>query len=336
MNRITRNNYESFLLDLSEGNLSAESMEMVFDFFESNPDLAFQLDELETGPLLKTAYIVNKRKNTLVKDKQEDQLLDLIIAHTEGVATTNESAYLLSLAADSPSITSEVTGISLLKLVPETSEKFTRKTLFIHEVPMRSYAWIYRSLAAAAVVFLVWMLLPREITVNSIIAEQQPINPADASPLDDLEQPIEPSLKNNSTLQSPLVVASSNTRVEEVNLTEQTDVNIWVDLEEQPVRLTTAKISQVSTQKVKSKLQIPEENPMESTPYSDRNPAMLALQESERTMETGTQLGNKFSVIIDEKFTLAKEDQAIYLRVGRFTVSFVRSIFKRNTNEGQK
>lgn len=336
MNRITRNNYESFLLDLSEGNLSAESMEMVFDFFESNPDLAFELDELEAGPRLQTTYIVNKRKNTLVKDKNEDQLLDLIIAHTEGIATQNESTYLLGLAVDSPSITSEMKTFSSLKLVPETSEKFARKALFMHEVPMRSYAWIYRSLAAAAVVFLVWMLLPREITVNSILADQEQINPAEVSPLDGLEQPTESSLKNNAAIQLPLVVASSNTRFEEVNLTEQPDVSIWVDLEEQPVRLHTAKISQVSTQKVKAKLQIPEEKHMESTPYSDRNPGLLALQESERTLETGLQLGNKFSVIIDEKFTLAKEDQAIYLRVGRFTVSFVRSIFKRNTNEEQK
>jgi hypothetical protein len=335
MSRITRNNYESFLLDLSEGSLSAQEMEELFDFFEANPDLAIELDELEAGPRLQTSFVSNKQKQHLVKDKSEEDLLDVLIAEAEGISTKNQKDYLATLMASSPSLKEEARLIVALKLKPSEADQFSKKALFLQDVPLRPYAWIYRSLTAAAVVLLAWLAIPKELPVSQAPLSANRKIGTRATDVSVHKEPINSALPDPATSLNETASFTQDAPNNEERASSNADEFIAVQHEE-PIRIAHTSVPQLSGQKFKPKLILPEENNSASVSNYPANNGLMALSETNQVVETTDQLGNKFAVIIDEKFTLAKEDQAIYLRIGRFTVSFVRSIFKRNTNEEKK
>ena len=83
MSLINKNNYEAFLLDYMEQNLSADMVAELMLFFEQNPELQHELEELDEITL-PSETIVFDGKNDLKKDVLEN----LMIAEIEGLNTS--------------------------------------------------------------------------------------------------------------------------------------------------------------------------------------------------------------------------------------------------------
>tara|TARA_R110001592_G_scaffold176016_1_gene415444 strand:+ start:114 stop:1148 length:1035 start_codon:yes stop_codon:yes gene_type:complete len=86
MSLINKNNYEAFLLDYMEQNLSADMVAELMLFFEQNPELKHELEELD-DMVLPSEAIVFDGKDELKKDVLEN----LMIAEIEGLNTSTES-----------------------------------------------------------------------------------------------------------------------------------------------------------------------------------------------------------------------------------------------------
>jgi hypothetical protein len=331
MKRITTSNYESFLLDLSEGNLSPEEMEMVFDFFELHPELASELDELEAGPRLQTSYVTNKKKAGLLKNPSEESLADLIISDCEGIATPQQQAHLNELTQLSPELRLERRMIGSIRLAADNTVHFSRKQLLIQQAPVRSLAWLYRSMAVAAALILAALLIPRgtELPVN--LAELAVVTSPDKQEGVRGNESLTINPSDQASVEYPL---TDDTGKKETELrTEELLVaqNIEQPLEE-IVRLQPGEIQPISQSNPKSKLQLPEEKSVAKAMSPETFSPTMAFSDG----KSESQLGTKFSVAIDEKFALSKEDQSLYIKVGRFTVSFVKNIFKRNHDNNEE
>ncbi|NJO92441.1 MAG: hypothetical protein HC831_28335 [Chloroflexia bacterium] len=65
--KINRHNYEEYLIDFMDGNLSAHEVEAVMSFLDSNPDIKAELEELN-GDQLMTEDIIFEKKSLLKKE----------------------------------------------------------------------------------------------------------------------------------------------------------------------------------------------------------------------------------------------------------------------------
>lgn len=90
MNPINRNNYEAFLLDYMEQNLSSEMVAELMLFLENNPDLKQEWEEMNELVLTDTPKVIFEDKETLKKEAIEN----LMIAEIEGINTPAQSEEL--------------------------------------------------------------------------------------------------------------------------------------------------------------------------------------------------------------------------------------------------
>lgn len=90
MSNINRHNYEAFLLDYLEQNLSPNMVAELMVFLEQNPDLKEEFDELQAFEVLEPTSIPFDNKATLKKDALDN----LMIAEIEGINTSAESEEL--------------------------------------------------------------------------------------------------------------------------------------------------------------------------------------------------------------------------------------------------
>lgn len=90
MSNIDRHNYEAFLLDYLEQNLSPNMVAELMVFLEQHPDLKQELDELQAFEVLEPTSLPFDNKSTLKKDALDN----LMIAEIEGINTPQESKTL--------------------------------------------------------------------------------------------------------------------------------------------------------------------------------------------------------------------------------------------------
>lgn len=90
MSNIDRHNYEAFLLDYLEQNLSPNMVAELMVFLEQHPDLKQELDELQAFEVLEPTSLPFDNKSMLKKDALDN----LMIAEIEGINTPLESKTL--------------------------------------------------------------------------------------------------------------------------------------------------------------------------------------------------------------------------------------------------
>ena len=90
MRNINRHNYEAFLLDYLEQNLSPNMVAELMVFLEQHPDLKQELDELQAFEVLEPNSVLFDDKATLKKEALDN----LMIAEIEGINTSQESKTL--------------------------------------------------------------------------------------------------------------------------------------------------------------------------------------------------------------------------------------------------
>lgn len=90
MSNINRHNYEAFLLDYLEQNLSPNMVAELMVFLEQNSDLKEEFDELQAFEVLEPTSVPFDNKATLKKDALDN----LMIAEIEGINTSQETKTL--------------------------------------------------------------------------------------------------------------------------------------------------------------------------------------------------------------------------------------------------
>lgn len=339
MKQITKNNYEAFLLDFSEGNLSPAEMEMLFDFINSHPELEHELEDLERGPVLLTSHIGNKSKGKLLKDAKREDLYNLVIASTEGVATPQEKNYLKELVKQDSSLNTEIALFNQIKLKAISQDKFSRKELLIKDAPVRVMPWVFRIAGVAALFVGVWLAINFNQNLPAEYVGQQLYDDM-SSPQDNASRVVQANVSENNESALPVLVSDnnfvSNKKEPVVQSLDNVETSKSVVKENEsefvatylPTKNTKSLFIEENLSAELVKLNISPED----IKYDENNNPYFLIGMTEKSSEGNNvePLIQKVTILIDEKVEVKKENDAFYVRIGRFTVSFVKSIFNKN------
>ena len=163
MHKIDIHNYEAYLLDFSEGNLTGELQVELELFLIQHPELAINLEDLQLVSLEEeTTTFLNK--NSLKKLESDLVSETQFIAYIEHELTDKEKLELEKSCASNPSLTKE------LKLYTHTIAEADTNIIFENKQSLKrkpKVIWLNFSMvqyaAAACVVFLIglFMLWPK-------------------------------------------------------------------------------------------------------------------------------------------------------------------------------
>ena len=119
MSAINLNNYEAFLLDHFEGNLSGEHLAELKLFALNHPELNIDLEDSDELPLLNIPDRAFTGVNSLYKNEDEFLLNNRFIMHVEGLLSEKESDELIKDTENNPLLKKELTLYNNTRLVPE-------------------------------------------------------------------------------------------------------------------------------------------------------------------------------------------------------------------------
>jgi len=146
MRNINRHNYEVFLLDYLEQNLSPNMVAELMVFLEQHPDLKQELDELQAFEVLEPNSVLFDDKATLKKEALDN----LMIAEIEGINTSQESKTLKYI------LKADKTAKKDFKLFQQTKLK-SKKVIFKDKEALKKEAAIiplrwFKNAAAAVII----------------------------------------------------------------------------------------------------------------------------------------------------------------------------------------
>lgn len=157
MSLITKNNYEAFLLDYVEGNLSPEYTAELMLFFENNPELK---EDLEAFDMLTLDVPETQLKNKEALKIDEDKVTaltfdDFAISEIEGLNTEEQTTALKAFLAKNPVKQKEFEVYQNTKLVGAATI-FENKAALKQDKKVIPLYWWYS--AAAAIILIVFLL----------------------------------------------------------------------------------------------------------------------------------------------------------------------------------
>ncbi len=163
--KINRHNYEEYLIDFMDGNLSANEVDVVMSFLNSNPDIKAEFDELSNGPLI-AKEVIFKKKNLLKKDPISDiegisKFEQLSLAILENDITEKEEKVLAELLEDSPLKQYEHKLIQKCRLESNTNIVFPNKRSLKHYklAANRKVIYLVSSVAASVAILISFFVI---------------------------------------------------------------------------------------------------------------------------------------------------------------------------------
>jgi hypothetical protein len=158
--RIGIDNYEAFVLDYLEGNLSRQERKTLMDFFEKHPQLKADLEvPLEQLPAPATSLDPGFKEQLKKESLTElDQPEYLMIAAVEQQLSKEEAATLDRMLAEKPALLDELNRYRKAKLTPAHLPFPEKDKLYRNPrvIPLRPYCAAAASIAAA--VLCLWLL----------------------------------------------------------------------------------------------------------------------------------------------------------------------------------
>jgi len=161
---INRNNYEAWLLDLFEGNLSSEEKAAVMLFLDNNPDLKedfedFEIHTLPHDDVSLSAKAKGKLKRPYINpvgNINSSNYDDFFIAFHEGTLREDEIEMLNEFIEENPDFKEEFALFGAIKLTPEEHIKFPDKNSLKKRsvIPLYSRIGVITSVAAASIALL--------------------------------------------------------------------------------------------------------------------------------------------------------------------------------------
>lgn len=152
MNRINRDNYEAFLLDMVEGTINAADREELVLFLAQNPDLDVDLDGLEFATLDEEGISFPDKEN--LKKTGLSRFDELAVKQIEEGLTPAEQKELNAIVASDKTYTTHLNAFAQTVLVADRSVVFKNKESLKHGAVVRPL-WANALRAAAAVALLV-------------------------------------------------------------------------------------------------------------------------------------------------------------------------------------
>ena len=148
---INRNNYEVFLIDYLDGNLSPEMVAELLLFLENNHDLKEEFDGMEIVSVSDDETISFDFKDSLKKPIEEklinkDNYEEFFIASLEGDLSKIEKRELVNFLINNSELSKEFKLFKQTFLEPETEVQFSEKSLLkkivvetVHEIGQDNY-----------------------------------------------------------------------------------------------------------------------------------------------------------------------------------------------------
>jgi hypothetical protein len=170
--KINRHNYEEYLIDFMDDNLSSNEVEAVMSFLKNNPDIKAEFEELNTGKLIADEQTFDK-KHLLKKDpaiaiEGISKFEQLSIAQLENEITIEEEKILAELLKNAPQKQYEHKLIQKSKLAPDENIVFSgKKALKQYQIGGNRKIIYWLSSVAASVAVLVGFFLINSGSVTS-------------------------------------------------------------------------------------------------------------------------------------------------------------------------
>ena len=196
MSLITKNNYEAFLLDYVEGNLSPEHTAELMLFFENNPTLKEDLDGFEILSLHPSnESLVDKKALKIDEDKVTALTFDdFAIAEIEGLNSDQQSKEFAAYLKQNRDKQKEFEAYQKTKLIAP-NVVFENKPALKRDQKVIPLYWWYTS--AAAVILALFLLKGinwSDEKVTPIIANEIESVETDKTPINNVETVVEEHL----------------------------------------------------------------------------------------------------------------------------------------------
>jgi len=140
--KINKNNYEEFLLDYSEGNLSTEKVAELLLFLESNPEIKAEFELFERDLKIEPEEVsVDLNVQKVLETEHSDE--ELIIAYLEGDLSLKEAKFVEERIDSEKSFKSLFLSFQSLQLKPEKHISFDRKDLVAVEIDSSNHEELF-------------------------------------------------------------------------------------------------------------------------------------------------------------------------------------------------
>ncbi len=196
MSLITKNNYEAFLLDYVEGNLSPEHTAELMLFFENNPELKEDLGEFD---LLTLDVPETNLKNKEVLKIDENRITaltfdDYAIAEIEGLNSNEKSEEFAVFLKGNPKYQAEFETYQKTKLVASTIVFDDKPALKREQKVIPLYWWVTSAAAVILALFLLNGINWNDEETIPIIASEIKNNSVKEESLNNVESVVEENL----------------------------------------------------------------------------------------------------------------------------------------------
>lgn len=215
MNRINRNNYEIYLIDLMEGNLDALTQQELMTFLDTNPDIKEEFEKYEEVTLSPDAVLFKEKSKlkhhqiTPVGEINEDTFEHFFIAWHEHDLTQKEKQDIEQFIATNPFLKNDFELFGKLTATQNEEVVFNSKALLYHRRKIAPLFWMSSAAAVLLVLIAVFGLLKsnlnRQILSNQTksVAQVSSIIKNDAAPEKQKSQKTyQNTIVNNDSLNS--------------------------------------------------------------------------------------------------------------------------------------
>lgn len=183
---ITRENYEAYFLDHSEGNLSPEEQAELFSFLKQNPDLENELQQFSNAPIPAERLVFEHKAKLKKLDIQATILInehnynEFFIAWYEGDLDVSGKEEVELFLKKNPSLIRDFKLFAKARLQPEKIVFRKKQDLKRNKiVPLyRSISWVALAAAAFTAAFFIFKESPEQqpLYVEPIVqADIQPV-----------------------------------------------------------------------------------------------------------------------------------------------------------------
>jgi hypothetical protein len=157
MSSITLQNYEAFLLDFHEGNLSAAQQLLLADFLDEHPELKESVEEME-WPILEKEGVIFDEKELLKHSKSAPNITKenhayYFIAELEADLLLNEQQQLDQYVELHPAAKKERLTYQRLRLQPDLSTQFPAKSRLRQQKRIAAYWYPISAIAASLLLY---------------------------------------------------------------------------------------------------------------------------------------------------------------------------------------
>lgn len=160
MKKIDKSNYEIWLIDWLDGNLTDMQAKQVLQFLDENPDLKEEFGEIELFSLKpsQNQYPDKSRLKRSAHDLSQTQFEYLCIASIENDLTEDQQAELNQLIGEDPEKKKTFELIAMTRLIPANAAYPYKKRLFRKTVLQNVIRMSFIGLSAAAVIAIAFIL----------------------------------------------------------------------------------------------------------------------------------------------------------------------------------